>query len=113
MSRNFNDGISVIILFFKCRSISGFKKNTYTNCLYYIEGSYYTFNKDCSISAVKATTTLFSSNFAGALRLELSLETFTQVNTKFDFNAIKEEAISKVKGFKPRPKKLKLEKKRA
>jgi hypothetical protein len=77
MSRNFNNRVSIIVPFFKCRFISGFKKNAYTNCLYYIEGGYYTFNKDFYIFAIKAAISLFFSKFNNISRLKLSLETFT------------------------------------
>ena len=55
-----------MVPFFKCRSIPGFKKDVYINCLYYIKGSNYTFNKDSYISAVKAAAILLNYKFKGA-----------------------------------------------
>jgi len=55
-----------MVPFFKCRSISGFKKGACTNCLYYIKGSNYTFNKDSYIPAVKAAIILLNYKFKGA-----------------------------------------------
>jgi len=112
MSRNFNNGVPVIIPFFKCRSIPGFKKGAYINCLYYIKGGNCTFNKDSYISAVKAAAAPLNYKFKGASQLELTLGQFTQVNKEFDFDKVREEVIRKVKGFWPRPKKLKPKEKR-
>jgi hypothetical protein len=67
MSRNFNNGVPVIVPFFKYQNIPGFKKGAYINYLYYIKGGSYTFNKDSYISAVKAAATLLNYKFKGAL----------------------------------------------
>ena len=63
---NFNNGVPVMVSFFKCRSISGFKKGVCANCLYYIEGGNCTFNKDFYIFAIKATAILLNYKFKGA-----------------------------------------------
>ena len=67
MSRNFNNRVSVIVSFFKCRSIPGFKKGACANCFYYIKGGSYTFNRDFYISAIKAVIILLNYKFKGVL----------------------------------------------
>jgi len=113
ISRNFNNGVPVIVPFFKCWSIPGFKKGVCVNYLYYIKGGSYTFNKDSYIFAIKAAATLLNYKFKGTPRLELILGKYTQVDKEFNFNAAREEVIGKVKGFRPRPKKPKPKEKRS
>ena len=55
-----------MVSFFKCRSIPGFKKGVYANCLYYVKGSSYTFNRDSYIPAIKAAAILLNYKFKGA-----------------------------------------------
>jgi hypothetical protein len=74
---NFNNRVTVIVPFFKYQSIPSFKKGIYTNYLYYIKGSSYTFNKNPYILAVKATTTLLNYKFKGTLWLKLILSKYT------------------------------------
>ena len=66
-----------MVSFFKCQSIPGFKKGMCVNCLYYVKGGSYTFNRDSYISAVKAAAILLNYKFKGAPRLELILGKYT------------------------------------
>ena len=65
--QNFNNRVPIIVSFFKCQSISNFKKGVYTNCLYYIKGGNYIFNKDSYIPAIKAAAALLNYKFKGTL----------------------------------------------
>jgi len=113
MSRNFKNGVPVMVPFFECRSIPGFKKGACANCLYHVEGGSCTFNRDSYIPAVEAAAAPLNYEFEGAPRSELTLGKYTQVDKEFDFDEAREEAIGKVKGFRPRPKKPKPEEKRS
>ena len=100
MSRNFSNGMPVMVPFFECRSIQGFHGNACANCLFHIEGHLCSF-KNSHIPKVAEATPPIGTEFKDIPQSELFLGPYTHISAEYAYNEERAKAVEQVVGFKP------------
>lgn len=112
MGRYSSQGVPVMVPFFECRSIQGFKRNACANCVYAIEGQECCFNKLADFAVIDNAIASRQTDFRNMPPSELQISSATQIVSQYDYDECREASIGEIKGIKVQPRRPKLEERR-